>query len=335
MKLMLKGCIVICLAFTFGFCYGQKEPYRLFPDSIRIELSDAKAIIVISLKKADRDISIVESFPDSLALWSSAIEKSIARITEPRRVQIGRGLAGTEIKILEAEKETRLTMNLGMTTELLPPGWELFIEMKDFKAYVYVQDFDGLKKISRASMQPAMEKLKEEFKKSPCYRRRSESRIIVKEEKVAYSRCECEGPFDFLVLNASSGVGIVGDKFYPELNFDVALKFSRSNGISRNKVIFSYNNLFFAERKTDGGFQVFPSSFISAAFNRNIDSGSKTTWLGFGAGYLIYNSGSYFKGNTMKFFINKDVGKVRIVPEVYLTDDFKSYMVGVKFNFTF
>lgn len=337
MRFMLTVCLVVGFAFTVQVSAAQdKEPYRPFPDSIRIEMPDARAVLVMQLKKADRDIALLESFPDSLELWVAQIEKSLPRVTGPRAVTITNGVGGTAITVTESQdKITHVTLVQGATSQLLPPGWDIQVKMKKYQATVYAQDFEGLKKITRSSLQPAMAKIQEEFKKTPCYRRRAEVRVILKDEKVAYGQCDCQGPFDFLELNASSGLGYLGNNFYPELNLDVAIKFSRSSGVPKNKLIFSYNNLFFTERNAEGNYQVFPNSFISASFNRNIASKDKISWLGFGAGYLITNNGSYFKGNTMKFFISKSVGNVRIIPELYLTDNLKTYVFGMKFNFTF
>ena len=143
-------------------------------------------------------------------------------------------------------------------------------------------------------------------------------------------------PLDYLELNLSLGIGLLGDKFYPELNPVVSLYFYDRFNRPNHKVTFLYNNQFLAER-TGGGFSLRTNSFISLFWSKNINfKGGTPSWLGIGGGFLVRRSGDYYTGKTAKFFISKDLGSgISLTPEFYLTNDFKNFQTGIRLSYTF
>lgn len=311
---------------------------NLFPDSIRIEFPDQKALVILEMNNATNDTGTIEHFPDSLQNWLKAVMKSSSNFESPRRVEITVNENG-ENKMtvyIPGESRTYLTVKAKTVNELLPPGWEVIVHAANYKAFVYVQEFDGLQQVANQSFKPAAQQVKDELESNPLGRKSLKSRIILKEGKVQYSEMKRQIAADFITGTASAGLGYLGDKFYPELNLNISLRFGGRYDAYNNKVIFSYNNLFLAERNADGGYTTMINSFISAAWHKNLNyKHEHPQWLGIGAGYLIHKQGDYFKGNTMKLFISKDVGNLSITPELYLTDDFKNSLLGIKFNYTF
>jgi hypothetical protein len=60
-------------------------------------------------------------------------------------------------------------------------------------------------------------------------------------------------------------------------------------------------------------------------------------WGGIGAAILVHETENFFQGKTAKLFILSDLGSTRlnIVPEFYLTNDFKKFQFGLKLNYAF
>jgi hypothetical protein len=75
---------------------------------------------------------------------------------------------------------------------------------------------------------------------------------------------------------------------------------------------------------------------LSVSYSRNFAK-ERPRWTGIGVGYLIQSKGDLYTGKTMKFFFESDIGspKINLVPEFYLTNDFKTFAFGVKLKYEF
>jgi hypothetical protein len=141
-----------------------------------------------------------------------------------------------------------------------------------------------------------------------------------------------------LSLEAHTGIGLLGNKFFPEFNLATGLFLTDHFRFYSQRIEFTYNNMILAEQKMEGGFSTHVNSFLSLSYSRNFNRKSgQPRWVGLGTGYLIRNKGNYFQGTTMKFFMTLDIlsDKVNLVPELYLTNDLKKGMFGVKLNYRF
>jgi hypothetical protein len=141
---------------------------------------------------------------------------------------------------------------------------------------------------------------------------------------------------DMLELSGGAGFGFLGDKFYPELDLNVRLRFGNRYKSDNHMVSFLYQNLFFAERKTEGGYSNNTNSFLSVSWSKNLSpEKSSPSWFGLGAGYLIQKKGDYFTGKTAKFFVTETIGHFTVTPEAYLTNSFKNFQMGMRLSYTF
>ena len=97
------------------------------------------------------------------------------------------------------------------------------------------------------------------------------------------------------------------------------------------------NHLFFTE-KSAGEFTTHTNTFLNGTFELNFNrKTSQASWSGLGLGFLIGKNGDYFTGNTGKFFITHTIPNSRfsMVPEFYLTDDFKKFTFGMTLKYAF
>ncbi|MBS1978799.1 MAG: hypothetical protein JST46_15615 [Bacteroidetes bacterium] len=323
-----------------GVTYSVSPQRRLnlFPDSIRLEFPDQKSLVVFEMSALNKDLDIISQFPDSLRGWVQVIRKSTSDLKSPCYVEIRVAEDGqTAMVVRRPDKiETNVTVNHQVITELLPPGWRINVKGKGYKVLVYAQEFDGLTAVSNLSFEMPVTEIKQSIELNPLGRKSLKGRFIVKDGRVQYSDLKRSIATDFIMGRASAGLGYLADRFYPELNVDILLRLGGRYNRYNQSINFSYNNLFFTERGADGSYKTNINSFVNVSWNKNLNyKGENPQWIGFGAGYLIQNRGSYFKGNTVKFFITKYVGNVMISPEMYLTDDLKSSLLGIKFNYTF
>lgn len=323
-----------------GITYVTVSPKKLdfFPDSIRVELPDQKAIVIFQFRNISHEASFIGEFPNHLKEWVAQLAESSPVPTIPHKVSITfKENNDSEIRIWESSEPTTLVRtHERMVTELLPPGWELTIIFKNVHVYVYAQTFKDLETLAQQRLLPIQEKLKAYTDAKPLHRKSLISRFVLQSDKITFHENTRKTVMDFLELNLSGGLGFFGQKIYPELNPYASLLFGDRFQRKNYKISFIYNNLFFTERNPDGGFTTRPNSFVSVSWSKNlVFKGGDPSWIGFGVGLLVRRSGDYFKGQTAKFFISKDVGHFNLAPELYLTDEFRKAQLGFRLNYTF
>jgi hypothetical protein len=163
------------------------------------------------------------------------------------------------------------------------------------------------------------------------------TRVVMQDEKIAPAGEPGRRlPADMLGLHAGAGVGVVGDRIFPEFNFLAALYFANRFQKNRQRIAAGYELKLFAGRNEDNSFRSMPASFITLSYGINFRSG-RPRWTAVGAGWLVHNKSDLFTGKTLKFFLESDIGsdKLNIVPELYLTEGYKKSIFGVKLNYRF
>ena len=319
--------------------------YNPFPDSIRVEFPDQKSLMVFQFRNVTKNLQAIEDFQRQLRGWLVQIAAATANPGMPHRAAITVKENGeNEITVEEpVKKVARIRSDQNTITELLPPGWEINVSLKEVKIYVYGQSFKDLEVVADQSFEVIRTKIKAEIETHPMIRQSLDSRLIIQDQKITYSSMKRRIAGDYVELSGNAGFGFLGDKFYPELDLEVDLRFGNRYKRNNHKVSLLYQNLFFAERKADGGYSNNTNSFLSLSWSKNLngtfwvsnkEKGSPQ-WFGLGAGYLILKKGDYFSGKTAKFFISETIGHFTATPEIYLTNDFKNFQMGIKLSYTF
>jgi hypothetical protein len=131
-------------------------------------------------------------------------------------------------------------------------------------------------------------------------------------------------------LGFEFGVGNVRQNFAPTLGF--YLNFRKEK---RYSITASYTSYYFFEREANRDFSMFTNGFVSLSYLRYV---SKDMHLGLSVSYLTNSSGNYFKGTTMKLGILKrdelfSFFKLRVTPEIWFTNDFKTVFPGFSIKF--
>jgi hypothetical protein len=333
---------------------------RPFPDSIRIEFPDHQAIVIFEMKYFARDQEQIKKFPEVLKALLEQVQKGLPQdiaALEPRYIEVHQHRAKprlllpapgahsftpidqrTAITLTEIRKpETTLTITKGTLTELLPPGWKIFITTADYKVHVYGESFKSLEALTHENFDGVVSTIENDPAMKRLGKNAIISRAVIQNKTVSYQDIHFLFPGDFLGLHAGGSVGVFRDKVYPEVFFKAATYFSDRFGTNRQRLELTYDLSFFSERKAEGGYATFTNSFVSFSYSRNFRRTGEARWTGLGVGYLVRSSGDYFQGKTAKIFFETSLGhpKLNLIPELYLTDDFKKAVFGMKLTYKF
>ncbi len=340
--------LTIVLTFA-GFMLCAQHPSVLpksmktvneFPDSVRVELPDQRAVILFEIKNAKENTLDIASFSDRIKNIHTYITNSIADVSIPHYVLI------TENKSLEQaititqtqQQKTQLRIKDNEIQELLPPGWEIVWNSPASIIHLYIHHLKQLESVSQVDFVTMASKLKTEAQQSFVGRKRMVAHSIIKNNETIFSDVKFQMPSDFLGVHFSVGFGNLQNRFYPELNVSVAVYRGNHCNQLKQKIGVDLQSQFFTSTNNDGKLSTDRNTFLSLSYGRNFSKANqRQRWTTLGAGLLIKQTGDIYQGNTAKFYFQTDIGssKLNLVPEFYLTDNFKKGLFGIKLNYVF
>jgi hypothetical protein len=336
---------------------GFAQPkFKSFPDSIRVELPEAGALVVFELKEFSKSDSVILTFPRMLQTILENVRKAEPGImgTEPMNIEVRTGPEGTkevglgvkpfgerqEITIRPAaEKRTTMTLlkDRGVV-ELLPPGWEITFHSREYRVWIYGSTLAALDSVARQNFEVVTNTVQNDpGRKGRSKRSSIESRMIIRGHQLESSSIKYVFPGDLIGLGIQGGIGVVQNIVYPELSAKLALTFRDRSRRPKTRSSLILNQMYFTEQTAEG-FTLQPNTFLSGAFEVNFNKKSgNASWSGLGIGYLLKGEGNYFQGNTWKFFITHTIpgSRFSMVPEFYLTDNFKKFTFGMTLKYAF
>ncbi|MBX2965231.1 MAG: hypothetical protein KF845_03730 [Cyclobacteriaceae bacterium] len=338
MKLFTSIALLLCLF----VCTSNAQPKQL-PDSIRLEFPEYQSLITFELRKYTENKTIIKDFPAQLAGLLSHIKSSITEpdMHKPQHIEVIFNNDDDAEKYIISLHEiipahTKVTVDRNVITELLPPGWELTIKMKEAEIHVYAPTVERLEELTRLNLEHVVAHLDNHPETHRQKRFGIISRIVVKEGSVLTDKTTHRLPYDMLGLHAGAGVGVLQDKIYPEFNFTTSFYFANRYRKNFQRISAHYELKLFSGRSPEGEYQSRPASFLSVSYALNFRK-DRPRWTGIGAGFMVNNKSDLFTGKTMKLFLESDIGssKLNIIPELYLTDDYKTTVFGIKLNYKF
>lgn len=317
---------------------------RQYPDSIRVELSSLGAVVDFEMRVYSKDKEMIRLFPARLRQIVDHIKNSIPEpqwrdehtvMVTPDKTDDEAESSNITITRM-TEDVTRLRVKNDDVLELLPPGWQVTIRTKRTATHVYAPDLAAIEAITKMTFEPVLTHLATEEKFVHPQRMGVFTRLVMRDGQVVPGGTGHRLPADMLGLHAGAGVGIAGDQFYPEFNGIVALYFANRFHNNRQRIAVGYELKLFSGRSEENTFRSRPASFATLSYGINF-SGTRPRWTALGVGYMIHNRSDMFSENTMKIFLESDIGseKLNIVPELFLTDDFKKSVFGIKLHYKF
>lgn len=348
---------IILLAFLIPACFAgsvfAQPVFKSYPDSIRVELPDLGAIVVFEMRNYPQANEVIRGFPQALAETLDMVKKSSTSSLTPQHIEIqimpeGMKEIGISMKPYGekrlvtiqpiAQPQTKMTMlkDRGIV-ELLPPGWELYLLAKEYRVKVYAADFASMEAITTQNFTLVVDAINSDKGMPTLWRKSIDAQAVIRGNKLERSAVQYIFPGDNISLNLNAGVGLYQNIIYPELSLKLGLSFKDRFRRPNYRIALTYNNLFFAER-TSGEFATYINSFLSFSYEKNFNrKTAQAQWSGIGIGFLTRRSNDYFKGNTAKLFITHSIPNSRfsMVPEFYLTDDFKKFTFGMTLKYSF
>lgn len=339
MKLLIT-CITLLLCLYSSGLKAQPKP---LPDSIRVEFPDQQSIITFELRQYAVSKSVIKDFPLKL---SDLLKHIMSTTTEsdrdkPRHITFVYTTDDDDVErnaltIREVSQETKAVVSQNTVIELLPPGWEINIKMKHGEIHVYAPSLARLTELTQLNLDPVIQQLDGDPETFRQKRMGIISRIIFRENNVLTAKTTHRYPNDMLGLHAGAGVGLVHDKFYPEFNFTTSFYFANRYKENHQRISAHYELKLFTGQSLEGEYRSWPSSFVSVSYAMNFRK-DRPRWTGLGAGFMVNNKSDLFTGKTLKLFLESDIGssKLNIIPELYLTEDYKTAVFGLKLNYKF
>lgn len=319
----------------------RRDAVNYFPDSIRVEFPEQESLVVFELKRFENHSSFIENFPATLNELNTYLEKSLPNHQKGEAIVIRvvyKPNNEKEIIIEEKKPQTTVLVKDQQIIQLLPPGIEIFLQTENAKVYLYIPERSVLHELADKNFTQIVSRVREESKNYYIGRKSFKARFIMQNNAVSYSNILHTEAHDFLYLTASAGVGVFRDKLYPELSPTIGISFSDRFNRTNHKVELSYSSMFLLEKKTEGGYTNSISSFLGISYRKNFGTrGDRPVWTGIGAALLVHETENFFKGKTAKFYFLSDLGNKRlnIIPEFYLTEDFKKFQFGMKLTYAF
>jgi hypothetical protein len=352
MKFVLAVFAIALLAFP-----SVAQPkFKLYPDSIRVEMPEQNGLVVFEFKEFTESETYLRNFSATLTEVLGYVKQSLPgdlSASKPQRIEVhaapeGMKEVGLGVKPYGEKKQfTIRPIEPGETTmtilkdkgivELLPPGWEVLLVAKEYRVKVYAADFASLEKIAAQDFGIVADALKKDTGMKTLGKKSIEAQMTVRKSVIDQQAIQYVYPGDNIGLTMEGGVGLVQGVFYPELSLKLFLSFRDRMRRPNFRTSLVGNYMYFVEQ-TSEGFQTFGNSFLSGTFEVNFDRKSgKASWSGLGIGFLVNRNGNYFKGGTGKFFITHTIpgSRFSMVPEFYLTDDFKKFTFGMTLKYSF
>jgi hypothetical protein len=308
---------------------------QLYPDSIRVEFQDQNAVILFQFKTISKGLQKLDKFPEQLKMIEKMVRESLPNLNTAKKVNIVEtNLGEYNIEIKDNFNSTRLRVKDNSVEELLPPGWDVHFETTYAMIHLYIHQWEDVASLAEEDFSQISESIRSKMDKEFVGRKRTISRSIYNNKALSFNETKFQMPIDMLAINASFGFGFYRNFYAPEINFSAMV--IRNDRFNRPYTQFGliYENKFFTTKTESGGFTAQTNSFLSLGYAINAYKLDDPFWIGFGAGLLVRNSGDYFQGKTAKFFLTTGSKKIKLIPEFYLTNDFKTFSLGAKVSYT-
>lgn len=339
MKLFISLTLFVCL--FSNQLIAQPKP---LPDSIRVELPAHQSLITFELRRYSTDKHVIRQLPEQLNALLKHLATSLTADArnKPQHIEVvyqqDEDAPGQyTVRISDASHDaTQFTVQQQTIVELLPPGWTVHIRMKEASVMLYTPTYQTLTELTHLNFERVTAQLDADPENRRELRYGIIARLIMTDTDIRTVTMRHRIPNDMLGLHPGVGAGMLRDRFYPELNFTLSLYFSNRYRENVHRFSALFETKIFTGQSPEGDYRSWPASFVSFSYAFNAHR-RNTRWTGIGVGFLTNNRSDLFTGKTLKLFFESDIGspKLNIVPELYLTNDYKQSILGVKLNYKF
>ena len=275
MKLSVKRITLLLCLCSLGVM-AQPKP---LPDSIRVELPDQQSIITFELRQYSVNKSLIKEFPSQLNDLLKHVVSSIpeAERDRPKRISFVYATDDDDVERYTLSitdvttPETKAIISQNVMVELLPPGWEINIKMKEAEIHVYAPRLAQLKELTQINLEPVVQQLDANPEMHRQKRFGDISRVVMSNNSVLIDKVSHRSPNDMLGLHAGAGVGLLQDKFYPEFSFMTGFYLANRYRENFQRISAHYELKLFTGKSPEGEYLSWPASFVSVSYALNFE----------------------------------------------------------------
>lgn len=141
---------------------------------------------------------------------------------------------------------------------------------------------------------------------------------------------------DQIELSGTIGASLIRNTLVPSIDLMVGVSIANKTRIRHKANIDLSMNYIFNE-KPEGGFNTDINTFIGASYFINTSRYRENpNWYGMGVAYLAWQNGDFFEKDTWRVSMGAKFGdRYSILPELYIGDNFKKVMPGLKLKIWF
>lgn len=334
----------LCLGFSLKSAHSQdKEEYLSHPDTLRIDLPNGQNIELsfMNIKESAFDEGFIDNWHKSIKNIQALV--AMNRYNQPVRIRLVNKEVENELKdvveIEELSKGRSVYMNSNGVLQDLAKFNIVQLEYNEIKIKIRLVELSYLAELGKLDLKILQDKLA--AKKEEVHfdnRKAFYLRTKLKNNSFTDFTINDKGVADFVNLSAGLGVGFFRDKLAPEISLNMSFVFTNKHGVFNRKFGLQSSFFYLFDRKTDGSYDMDINTFLTGYYMINTSKSTlKDRWTGVGLGYLIDGNGGYFGDNTFKLsllFMSDNKG-LDIMPELVITDDFKTVFPSLRLGFTF
>jgi len=335
-RFLFLAVAMLLLANTCGL--AQRYVTNMHPDSVNVKFADLNATVVFEMRFIQEHMNYIEQFGTTLKEIQTQLQQSNVPLQSPLQISVTEKSNGEKQISIDRKTETarKIIVDQGVPREI-GPMIELLINTRIAKVTVTVPNAEAFEQLKSYDFKKITGKLQEDMATQHMGRKRIEAGMVARSGEIEKFEVDYPSAKDFLIGYGSTGLGFVRDKIYVEANLSIATAFADHFNRPRHRFDFTYNNQFFTTA-TENGYRTDINSFLNLSWGVNLCyTCDRPRWTTLGVGYLVRERGGYYTGNTLKIFATTDIGnrKLNLVPELYLTDDLKKSMLGMKLTYAF
>lgn len=208
--------------------------FKLYPDSIRVELPDLNAMVVFEMRNYPESADFVRHFSMTLREALTSVKKSTVKSlaqSEPLHIEIHSMPEGTKeigigtkpygekqlvtIRPMTPPQTTMTILKDKGIVELLPPGWEMYLVSKEYRIKVYASTFVFLDSIPSQDFGIVADAIRADLGVKTLGRKSIESQLIIRNHQIDQRVVNYVHPGDMIGLSIQGGVGLVQNIVYP------------------------------------------------------------------------------------------------------------------------
>jgi len=339
----IKQLLTLVLLVSLGLNAYSEQKNKVRGDTLRIRIeSGLLEVATFDLKKNTLEKANIQE--KVIAVLSELEKISFEEPKEGERIRISLSnfLGGKEqefselILISESYSKRNLVISDGQYLEKDLGNLVFEIEDRNYFVRLYLEKLEGAKSFATPEF---TEKMLEADSQIPLSRKKHYGWLIENESGTFNNYFLGELPpysQDMIEINAGIGGGWIKNQFVSGFNFRIGFAFAKK-GMTRNKYFADYELLYdFTNPDFKTGFKEL-NGFLSLGYEKNFSMNpNKANWYGISAGLLVFRDNDFFKKNTFKIAVHKQISNsILLKPEIYFSDFFTNGLPGLRVQVTF